>query len=79
MTTQSDNERAAPDTLGDALPREMARVRDEVMPSYLEIGPAGAFALTFMRGDLDRAAKALAEGDVAEMIRAYEALKEYHT
>lgn len=66
------------DTLGDALPREMARVRDKVMPAYLEIGPEGAFALTFMRGDLDRAAKALAEGDVAGMIRAYEALKEYH-
>lgn len=27
------------DTLGDALPREMARVRDEVIPIYLEIGP----------------------------------------
>ena len=33
------------DTLGDALPREMARVRDVVMPAYQSIGPAGAFAL----------------------------------
>ena len=67
------------DTLGDALPREMARVRDKVMPAYLEIGPAGAFALAFMRTDLDSAAKALAEGDVVEMVRVYEALKDYHT
>ena len=30
-------------TLGDALPREMARVRDEILPRYLEIGSAGQF------------------------------------
>lgn len=64
-------------TLGDALPREMARVRDKVMPAYVEMGAAGVFALTFMRQDLDRAAKALAEGDVVEMIRVYALLKEY--
>lgn len=67
------------DTLGEALPREMTRVRDKVMPAYIEIGPPGIFALTMMRADLDRAAKALAEGDVAEMIRAYESLKGYDT
>ena len=67
------------DTLGDALPREMARVRDRVMPAYVEIGTAGMFALTMMRADLDRAAKAMAEGDVVEMIRVYQSLKEYHT
>jgi hypothetical protein len=65
------------DTLGDALPREMARVRDKVMPAYVEIGPGGAFALAFMRQDLDRAAKAMAEGDLPAMIAAYQALKEY--
>ena len=63
--------------LGVALPQEMARVRDEVMPAYIEIGPSGAIALALMRSDLDRAAKALAEGDVVEMLRVYESLKEY--
>jgi hypothetical protein len=29
-------------TLGEALPVEMARVRDEVMPAYMAIGSAGA-------------------------------------
>jgi hypothetical protein len=67
------------ETLGEALPKEMARVRDEVMPPYLEIGPMGAFALYMMRADLDRAAKAMAAGDVVAMIGAYEALKGYHT
>ena len=65
------------DTLGDALPREMARVRDEIMPAYIECGPSGAFALMFMRQDLDAAAKAMAEGDTVEMIRVYQKLKDY--
>jgi len=65
------------ETLGEALPREMTRVRDEVMPAYQEIGLAGAPALILMRHDLGLAAKAMAEGDVAAMLRAYEALKGY--
>lgn len=68
-----------PNTLGDALPREMARVRDEVIPAYEAIGPAGGFALAGMRADLDAAAKALAEGDVVAMLRVYESLKGWKT
>lgn len=67
------------DTLGDALPREMARVRDEVMPAYLAVGQAGVFALAMMRADLDAAAKAMMEGDVVAMIRVYQLLKGYTT
>ena len=65
------------DTLGDALPREMARVRDEVLPAYVAIGAAGFFARTMIRADLDRAAKAMIEGDCVAMIQVYEALKGY--
>ena len=65
------------DTLGDALPREMARVRDEVLPAYVEIGAPGMIAATMMRSDLDRAARAMAEGDVVAMLRVYESLKGY--
>lgn len=64
-------------TLGDELPRQMARVRDELMPIYQSIGPAGGFALVMMRASLDRAAKAMAEGDLAAMIRACEELKQF--
>ncbi len=64
-------------SLGEELPKEMARVRDVVMPAYLEIGQAGALALLMMRRDLDFATKALAEGNVLDVIRAYKALKEY--
>lgn len=66
-------------TLGEALPEEMARVRDKVMPAYVAIGAPGAFALTMMRSDLDAAAKALADGNVVAMMRVYESLKGYET
>ncbi len=49
------------ETLGEALPREMARVRDEVMPAYIEIGAEGRLALLFMKRDLNAAAEALAK------------------
>lgn len=64
-------------TLGEELPKEMARVRDQLMPTYQQIGPSGTFALAMMRADLDRAARAMAEGDIAEMISAYQSLKDY--
>lgn len=65
------------ETLGEALPREIARVRDELMPIYQSIGPAGGFALAMMRVALDKAAKALAEGDVVAMIAVYQELREF--
>lgn len=63
-------------TLAEELPKQMARVRDEVLPHYLAIGPNGMFGAAMIRSDLDRAAKAMAEGDVVEMIRACQSLKE---
>jgi hypothetical protein len=63
------------DTLGDALPREMARVRDDVMPSYVAIGAPGRFALVMIRKSLDDAANAMVQGDVVAMMRAYQELK----
>lgn len=65
------------DSLGEALPREIARVRDEVLPMYLEI-PEGIFAATLMRADLDKASKAMIEGDLPAMIIVYESLKAWH-
>ena len=67
------------DTLGYALPREMARVRDEVLPAYLELqGTPGViveFAIHGIRQALDDAAKAMVAGDVVAMLRAYETLQ----
>jgi len=65
-----------PDTLGHALPREMTRVRDKVLPLY-DAEPMGFLAAGLMRQSLDAAARALAEGDVVAMIRCHEDLKGY--
>lgn len=64
------------DTVGDALPREIARVRDHVLVHYVELGPVGALGAHFIRADLDAAARALAECDVIEMIRLLHVLRE---
>jgi hypothetical protein len=64
------------DTLGDALPREIARVRDEVLPLYTALGVQGAFGAAMIRLDLDDASKAMIEGDLPAMLRAYHKLKE---
>jgi len=72
-------EQATVNTLGDALPKEMARVRDTIMPMYIKIGAPGQIALAMMRHDLDLAAKAMIEGDTIAMIAAYETLKGYES
>lgn len=63
-------------SIGEELPKQMARVRDHVLPHYVELGPVGMFGAAMIRGDLDRAAQALAEGDLVGMISAYEALRD---
>ena len=65
------------ETLGEALPKEITRVRDEVLPLYDAIGSPGIFAATMMRQSLDAASKAMIEGDLPAMIRCYEDLKGY--
>ena len=64
------------ESLGESLPREMARVTG-LIEIYASIGPAGGFAIAMMKRDLAAAAKAMIEGDLPEMIRAYQSLKEY--
>lgn len=63
------------ETLGTALPALIAKVRDEILPLYVELGPTGAIGAALIRADLDRASKAMIEGDLTEMIAAYQELK----
>ena len=63
-------------TLGEELPKEMARVRDDVLPLYDELGNAGAWGAAAIRRDLDIAARVLAEGDVVGMLHIYKTLRE---
>lgn len=61
------------DSLGDALPKEQARVR-KLIKVYLSV-PIGYIAAAMMEVDLKAADLAIIEGDIPEMIRVYERLK----
>lgn len=63
------------DTLADALPREIERVQ-EIIKVYETI-PEGAIAAAMMKQDIKRAHEAMMSGDLAGMISAHQALKEY--
>lgn len=62
--------------VGEEIVKEMARVRDELIPAYDAI-PGGVFGATMMRQALDRAAVALATGDVVAIVRSYAELKDF--
>lgn len=60
----------------EELCRQMARVRDEVLPFYTpEVN--GQVAARMMRRDLDLAAAALAEGDAVAQVRILQSLREW--
>ena len=61
-------------SLGEAFPEEQARVR-ELLIVYRGIGPTGVIGAAMMEHVLDKAAKAVMSGDVAEMIVSYNELK----
>lgn len=63
-------------TLADELPRQMKRVREQLIPAYQQIGTAGHFALAFLNQDLREAEEAMASQDLARMIRACKKLQE---
>jgi|GEM_PF-4884905 len=64
-----------PETLGDALPAAIHRVREEVLPAYEGIGAAGQPAIQLVINPAIReGVDALASGDVTRMARAYQAL-----
>ena len=63
------------ETLGDALPKELARVR-EMLGVYKSLGPVGAFGALMIERDLQEADTAMIEGDVVKMLRVYQKLKE---
>jgi hypothetical protein len=62
--------------LAESLPKEIARVRDEVIPVYLKF-PGAQLAVWMMNKDIEKAVEAMAGQDTVEMLRAYQALKGY--
>lgn len=62
------------ENLMDGLFEEMNRCR-ELAKVYESIGPAGAFGRAMILQDISRAEKAIASGDVVQMVEAYKALE----
>ncbi len=62
-------------TVGEDFPKQQARVR-EVLKLYHEIGPAGQFGAIMIENALREADAAQSSGDIIEILRSYEALKE---
>ena len=62
------------ETVADALPKEIARVR-EVLGHYKELGPAGTIGAILIEGDLMRADRAVIYGDVVGMLRSLATLR----
>ena len=61
------------ETLGEALAKECARVR-ELQGQYKVVGRPGAFAAEMMERALRRADEAMIENDIVAMLRAYQEL-----
>jgi hypothetical protein len=68
------------DSLGEALPKEQARVRALIV-QYRDplLAGAGDFAAAFMEQDLQKTDEAVMSGDAVEMIRMYQKLKEWES
>jgi len=62
------------ESLADALPKEMARVR-VVLGNYKLIGLAGRFGAAMIELDLEEADSAVMSGDVVAMLRSLETLQ----
>jgi len=60
-------------TVGEDIQVEIKR-NQELLQLYKEI-PTGLFGATMIQADIDSAIKALAEGDIIEILKAYERLK----
>jgi len=64
-------------TLADGIQEQLARCR-QLLVQYNDpmIRPVAGFAIAHIEADIRRTEKAILEGDVVEMLRCYEALKD---
>ena len=62
-------------SLAEEFPKEQARCR-ELLGFYKEIGPNGAFGAALIEDMLNRADKAVMNGDVVAMIRILQEMQE---
>jgi hypothetical protein len=63
------------ETVGDAFPKEQARVR-KLLQQYIALGDVGKFGALMLNLALERADKAAISGDIVEILRSYQELKD---
>lgn len=64
------------DSVGEDFPKQQARVR-MIQQHAREIGPPGAFLVWACEEALGRAEKAAISGDIVEILKSYQELKEF--
>ena len=62
-------------TVGDDMPKQQQRCR-ELLKVYHDLGPAGGFGAMMIEQALRRADQAVISGDIVEIVRSYQELKE---
>ena len=61
----------------EGIQKEQKRLREELIPLYERIGPAGIVGIVMMKASIDGGDRAIASGDVVEMLRACGDLQEH--
>lgn len=61
----------------EEIQKECNKLRDEYIPAYRSIGPAGNFAIAMMQSTITTAEQAIANGDCVQMIRSLQDLREF--
>lgn len=61
-------------SVGEEFPKEQARAR-ELLQQYKAIGAPGQFGSIMIEQALQRADRAMASGNIVEIVRSYEELK----
>lgn len=64
-----------PDNIVSGIQQQCERLRTTVLPEYDAI-PTGGFGAAMIRADIKHAERAIASGDVLDMLRVYKTLKD---
>jgi hypothetical protein len=69
-------ERKMPNLI-EAIQERCNELREEYIPAYESIGPAGMFGVAMMKMGISRAEEAIATGDTVGMVAALQELREF--
>ena len=65
------------ENLIEVLQNKVAEMREEYLPVYQTIGPAGAFVVAMVHSAIQKAEQAVATMDVVEMVRSLQELRNF--